>query len=355
MVKGVVMRLTGVCASWVQHLADWQWCAPEGGGLTASRVTTYLLLPSLRRHWPQLPRPTDALLPDEELWVKSLLDDRADELAQRLTALRCLIDQAMMTTRAASAGVTPDEIAVKLLTTIEAFETLGETISDLELRAVVSTYLTNLANRRSRNAGWEPLNPPPQRGWCVLPVSPERDVTVTRSCSGHISIGPTVEQSSGAVAIDLVGAQLSVDVANPDALPICRVTDLPAATATVRTIYGDRLAVIVNDVAAATTDLTLAGTIPNPDALTALINLACLRWCRETSPVSLDDDLLEAQELCLVGRLKGVLSDADAWEAKLSNVCGKLIGRPECLRDEAVDSVLIESMMLINAADSPGA
>lgn len=358
-----VARLVLLCADWLGRLPQWDQCAASAHGLTATLVATHLVVPRVHRRLPWMPLDTAVLASHEEELVRGVLPQLRGQVAARLPGLLSLIDGGMRQAREAFDDVSAAELAGKLLETVESFESAGEGISELELSAVLSTYLHNRSP--SRGAPLSTLGrprgsvlpssevpgrqPAAKRGWRLVEIPVGTLAPVSRTRSGEIAIGWPRPTTAATLTVELVGCRLEVDLCNPSQLPVCYVSDPGRGAGTVASVFGDDAAGAVLR-AAAEPEAVLACPVVAGPAMAGLVNLACLRWCRATSPLPLDDALLEAQELCFVGRLRGVLAESSGWAEDLSRLCGQLIDARQ--PDVVVDRLLVDAMELLMATES---
>lgn len=135
--------LERVCREWLTSLPAWPECARAGGGLTATVVIKRLLYPDLGARWDTAP-PLTAPLDEEQVdHTRMLLGWAARRVERQLRLLRGGIDEGMETalTRNIDASVT--QLADKVARAIQGLEATGEPVTDMELSAIVSTYLSN--------------------------------------------------------------------------------------------------------------------------------------------------------------------------------------------------------------------
>ncbi|MBK8464131.1 MAG: hypothetical protein IPL36_14290 [Nigerium sp.] len=144
--------LKQLCHSWLASLPAWPECARAGGGLTATVVTKRLLYPDLVARWdvaslltaPSLTAPLD----DEQAAHAGLLLQWAGKRVERqIRLVRGGIDEGMAAARVRNVEVSVTQLADKLARAIQSIEAAGEPVTEMELAAVVSTYLSNCPPR----------------------------------------------------------------------------------------------------------------------------------------------------------------------------------------------------------------
>ncbi|SHJ20002.1 hypothetical protein SAMN02745244_01943 [Tessaracoccus bendigoensis DSM 12906] len=285
------------------------------------------------------------LLPQQVEEALTVLGQAEPEVSGHLLQIRSVIDEGLARWEGPRSSVMANAVARKLFEKVNSFESEGERLTSTELSAVLSTYLSNL-RQPSLAAGSSVAG-----GWKHLPAPRAESLTVTQGSRGVVRIGSAFTESSGIVTLPLKGALLAVDIGDPEMLPSCEVLDVEIAAPVVAALYGDEVLRAVKTVSSGL-DGHVAAPVSDAMIMGRLVNLACLRWCRETSPVELDDALLEAQELCLVGQLQDLLESPPAWEGRLAQVCGELIGREEPQQGSTLSRTLVEAAELLTGSSA---
>lgn len=120
-------------------LPEWDHVAVRGGGLTVTLVTTRMVLPLLGGIRPDATKQGAK----EQDTVEKSLGPVLAQVQSLLPLLRRLIDDGVELARRRSIAATVSEIAGKLVYTATAGLQQGEPLSDLELEAVLATFLEN--------------------------------------------------------------------------------------------------------------------------------------------------------------------------------------------------------------------
>lgn len=179
-----------------------------------------------------------------------------------------------------------------------------------------------------------------------------REVPVVRLGPGRVLVGHERPQPAEGVVVAVAGAHLVVDPARPEELPSCLVTDADAAQGTLWSLYGEQAAAAVVDVWVAGRRAETTCSVESSEALAQMTQLATTRWCRQLSPLPLDEVLLWLQELVLVGRLHPILDDADGWASDLERACGWLFDRADgnIAAHPVVEELVIEALEILATA-----
>lgn len=175
------------------------------------------------------------------------------------------------------------------------------------------------------------------------------DVPVRWLGEGRVLIGWQRSIPSEGEIIALHGSHVTVDPARPDAIPTCLITDMDAAEVPLSVLYGADAVIVAGQVWSSGSTAEAVCTVAAGDELNQLSRLGEVRWCRQFSPLPLDDLLLWLEELTLVGQLQAVLEDEEEWSLDLERSCGRLIDRTGAgvAADAAVESLLIEALELL--------
>ena len=182
-----------------------------------------------------------------------------------------------------------------------------------------------------------------------MTLSHVRDVPVARLGLGRVLLGWERPIPAEAMTIPIEGAMVTVDPARPGSIPSCLITDPDAATASVQALYGEDAASAVLRVWDDDAPPETRCAVEPDDELGDLVRLATVRWCRRFSPFPLDDALSSLEELTLVGRLQGILEDADEWADDLEQVCGRLVDRADgnVAAHPAAEQLLVDALELL--------
>lgn len=135
----MVSRLFRKCSQWLEQCQEWRELAPWGGGLSAKLVTRHGVLPLYRKHFPDPLGERD----DEDLRLELWLDEYGPQVLTDLALVRRLTDRSVDDARRRGAAVTAREVAECLVNAVAKGWLRGEPLGELELEAVVSTYLAN--------------------------------------------------------------------------------------------------------------------------------------------------------------------------------------------------------------------
>lgn len=142
-------------------------------------------------------------------------------------------------------------------------------------------------------------------------------------------IGVPGPAPAGQIVLGIAGGRLLLDPADPAAVPACEVSDPPVALPGVGALYGKLVMQaakrLLNDDQAAEASTRLVPTAE----LDLARRLGGVRWCRQYSPLALDDGLLRLEELVLAGRLADVVQSDPDWRDDLARTCGVLARRTE--------------------------
>lgn len=182
-----------------------------------------------------------------------------------------------------------------------------------------------------------------------MTLSHVRDVHVARLGFGRVLLGEERPLPAEGVAIPIEGALVTVDPARPASIPSCLVTDPDAAEASVRLLYGEDAASAVLRVWPDAGPARTRCSVEPDDELRDLVRLGMVRWCRQFSPLPLDDGLSLLEESMLVGRLYAVLEDVDDWPGDLERACGRVIDRAEgdVAAHPAAERLLVDALDLL--------
>lgn len=182
-----------------------------------------------------------------------------------------------------------------------------------------------------------------------MTLSHVRDVPVARLEFGRVLLGEEPPLPAEGVAIPIEGALVTVDPARPASIPPCLVTDPDAAAASIQLIYGEDAAAAVLRVWPDEGPARTRCTVEPDDELHDLVRLGTVRWCRQFSPLPLDDGLSSLEDSMLVGRLHTIIEDADDWAGDLERACGRVIDRAEgdVAAHPAAEQLLVDALELL--------
>ena len=138
-----MITLRQLCQDYVTSLPSWPEHARRGGGLTAKLVTERFLHPYLASCWEDAPAMGAQLDDEAARRARSYLAWSEPLLENQLRLLRKGIDEGLEAALDRNVELSVTQLADKLATTIWAVEQKAGTMSDIELAAVISTYLSN--------------------------------------------------------------------------------------------------------------------------------------------------------------------------------------------------------------------
>ena len=176
-----------------------------------------------------------------------------------------------------------------------------------------------------------------------------RDVPVVRLGAGRVLVGSERSIPAEGVVVPVVGAHLTVDPARPHDVPSCLITEGDVARDTLVALFGEDAAAAIARVWPEEAHAETTCVVTASEELQQVVRLAVARWCRRFSPLRLDEIVLWAEELTLVGCLRSLLEDEDDWAEDLDRAVGWLIDSAggQIRGDGPVEQLILEALEVL--------